>query len=288
MRRLLLWRLKILAKIILSRLPFGYAFWKRLTLFEHGRMDDPAYAMNVFKRHFSRCEKSLRSDGFVGLELGPGDSLSSALIFRAFGASKVFLVDTGDFAGRDMESYCELAQHLRRVGYPAPSDDALGNVGRLLEACGAEYLTQGLDSLRSIADNSVDFIWSQAVLEHIRKRDFVDTLSELRRIMRKDGICSHRIDLRDHLDFALNNLRFKESLWETEFLSGSGFYTNRIRYGEMLDLFNEAGFRVVVCDVDYWSELPTPRKRMAEPFRSCPDSDLLVKGFDVMLYPNAG
>ena len=287
-RRALTWRSKILAKIVLSRLPFGYAFWKRLSLFEHGRMDDPAYAMGVFERHFSRCAESLRAEDYVGLEFGPGDSLASALVFKAFGASKVFLVDDGAFARRDIGPYRELARHLRALGRPTPAEDGLRDVDRMLEACGAVYLTKGLESLRSIADGSVDFLWSQAVLEHVRKSKFVETLRELRRIIRDDGICSHRVDLRDHLDDALNNLRFTEAVWEAELFASSGFYTNRIRYGEMLDLFHTAGFRTAVCGVDTWPGLPTPRERLAEPFRSRPDSDLLVKGFDVLLHPTAG
>ena len=39
-------------------------------------------------------------------------------------------------------------------------------------------------------------------------------MRELRRVLRNDGVFSNRVDLRDHLGAALNNLRFPESLWE--------------------------------------------------------------------------
>src|SRR2546426_11298751 len=32
------WPLKIAAKVVLSRLPFPYSFWRRLSLFKHGDM----------------------------------------------------------------------------------------------------------------------------------------------------------------------------------------------------------------------------------------------------------
>lgn len=42
---------------------------------------------------------------------------------------------------------------------------------------------------------------------------------------------------------ALNHLRVLERLWESRLMAESGFYTQRLRYSEMLALFNEAGFR---------------------------------------------
>jgi len=48
-------------------------------------------------------------------------------------------------------------------------------------------------------------------LEHIRKKEFVDTIIETKRILKPNGICSHEIDLRDHLNESLNNLRFSEN-----------------------------------------------------------------------------
>jgi SAM-dependent methyltransferase len=134
----------------------------------------------------------------------------------------------------------------------------------------------------------VDFIMSQAVLEHVRRREFVDVVQHLRRVLRPDGVCSHRVDLKDHLSDALNNLRFSERVWESTFMAGSGFYTNRIRYSEMLQLFRRAAFDVEVVNVDRWARLPTPRGRLSEPFRHLSDEDLRVSGFDVVLRPAPG
>jgi hypothetical protein len=66
-------------------------------------------------------------------------------------------------------------------------------------------------------------------------------------------------------------------------MATSGFYTNRIRYSEMLQLFREAGFRVDVHNVDRWIDLPIPRKKLSPPYREMPDQELAVKGFDVVL-----
>ena len=46
----------------------------------------------------------------------------------------------------------------------------------LLSRCHAEYLTSGVESLRALPAESVDFIWSRHVLEHVRKNEMDDRL----------------------------------------------------------------------------------------------------------------
>jgi hypothetical protein len=91
------------------------------------------------------------------------------------------------------------------------------------------------------------------------------------------------VDLRDHLGGALNNLRFSERIWESEFFARSGFYTNRICFAQMLSMFSAAGFTAEVGRVQRWPKLPTPRRSLAPQFREVSDEDLLVSSFDVRL-----
>jgi SAM-dependent methyltransferase len=277
------WRAKIGAKIVLSRLPLGPRAWQRLSLFQQGRMDDPAYALEVFSRHFARFEAVGPADGFSVLELGPGDTVSSALIAHAHGASRSYLVDTAPFAIRDLAPYADLAEILAKRGLRVPELGAVETFDEFLSACGATYETDGLASLRAIPDDSVDFAWSHAVLEHVRRADFLETLRELRRILRPGGISSHCVDLRDHLGEALNNLRFSERVWESRLMADSGFYTNRIRYSEMLELFRRAGFEPDVVLLARWPRLPTPKAKLSSPFASLSHEELRVSGFDVVL-----
>jgi hypothetical protein len=277
------WWGKILAKLVLSRLPINYHFWKKLALFEHGYMERPSYAYEVFKQHFDRVEGL--KEGFVSLELGPGDSLVSAMLSQAFGCSASYLVDVGAFANRDLQLYRNMSRFLADKELPTLEADSFNSIEEMLVACRADYKTSGLLSLREIPDQSVDFIWSSAVLEHIRRAEFFDTMRELRRIIRNSGVCSHQIDLRDHLGGALNNLRFSEMIWESDFMAKSGFYTNRIRYSEMLDLFQKAGFRVEVMHVNRWNSLPTPRLKLHKIFQSLPEEELCVLDFSVILKP---
>lgn len=286
LRTLIPWQGRILGKLLLSCVPSSYRFWQQLGLFRHGEMDDPIYAYGVFRKHYDQVDFSRKGNGFVTLELGPGDSLFSAQIAFALGAEASYLVDVGRFAKEGFDPYLRMALFLREHGLNAPVASGVESVEGLLANWGARYLCEGLKSLYEIPDRSVDFIWSHAVLEHVRKAEFASILGELRRIIRPGGVCSHRIDLMDHLGGALNNLRFSERCWELEWMAGAGsFYTNRIRYAEMLNLFWQAGFNVEVTSVQQWDRLPTPRAKMAAKFRELPDEDLKVLGFDVFLSP---
>jgi SAM-dependent methyltransferase len=283
----MLWLAKIASKIALARLPFAYGVWQRLGLFRHGAMDTSSYALRVFDRHMQRLGPKPR-EALVALELGPGDSAASALLAAAHGFRHTYLVDAGDFAVKDVAVYAQLAAGFSRAGLTMPVDLDLTSFDGFLRTCRATYLTAGIDSLKALPDASVDFVWSQAVLEHVPLSEFLPTMRELHRVLKPDGVVSHRVDLKDHLAGALNNLRFSQATWESPLFRRSGFYTNRIRFQPMLDLFAQAGFAVRDLTVERWKALPTPRTRMADPFRSMDPDALLVSGFDVVLTKGHG
>lgn len=279
------WWLRIPAKIVLSRLPVDYRVWKRLGLFEHGAMNEPQYALDVVAEHVTRSGIAPNFRGFVALELGPGDSLFSGLVAGAMGAATTYSVDVGSFATRSLHEYRDMERYLVAHGFSIPDTSAVRSTDELLARYGVRYLTSGLESLEEVPDASVDFLWSHATLEHIRKSEFRQLTKEMRRVLRRTAVASHQVDLRDHLGGALNNLRFSERVWESRFMCRSGFYTNRIGYSEMLALFREAGFETEVTEVSRWEELPTPRRRMALEFRERTLDDLLVQGFHMLARP---
>src|SRR3954451_4881125 len=101
LRKLVPWWARIGAKLVLSRLPAGYEQWRKLNLFAHGSMDRSDYVLRVFRQHFAQAG-DFNDREFVALEIGPGDSISSALVARAHGATQVHLVDAGMYATQDI------------------------------------------------------------------------------------------------------------------------------------------------------------------------------------------
>jgi SAM-dependent methyltransferase len=283
-RKFIPWWARIAVKLVLSRLPVGYGLWRRLNLFSHGAMHRVDYALNVFQQHFAR--RPVGSDSnLVLLEIGPGDSLLSAVIGAAYGAQYTYLIDVGAFATADVTLYRDAIRTLRTHGLTPPTLDGVVNTEDLLRACRASYSTQGLASLREIPTGSVDFVWSHAVLEHIRRHEFLDFMRETRRVLREGGICSHQIDLQDHLGGALNNMRIPSRWWEAEWMARSGFYTNRMRQSDMLRAFEAAGFVAKLVTSTRWETTPTPRRALAREFQGFGAEELRVKEFAVVLNP---
>ncbi|MGE0315500.1 MAG: methyltransferase domain-containing protein [Lautropia sp.] len=280
------WQLKMSAKIVLSRLPVAYRHWRRLGMFAWGDMHRPDYALGVFRRHFEAAAPG--RERFSMVEMGPGDSLLSALIGYAHGCRESVLIDAAAFAHAPLETYQRTAALLQERGHAVPDGIArCTSVPEVLAACGARYAVDGVRAWETIASGSIDYVFSHTVLQHVRLGEFDRMLREMRRVLKPDGVCSHLVDLQDMLGGALNNLRFSPATWESAFMAGSGFYTNRIRFEDFRQRCARAGLLCEVIDVDRWPELPTPRQAMHAAFRSLDDADLRVRGFHVILRPDA-
>jgi SAM-dependent methyltransferase len=277
------WALKIVVKLLIARLPVPYAFWKSVGVFRHGRMDSVDYPLKIFNLHLQRAYPEGLPARSAILELGPGDSIASAVIACAYGVKRTYLVDVGNFASKNVAYYRSLASNMRRRGMNIPDLRSVGSFEDILQTCNAEYLTDGISSLRQIPAGSIDFAWSHSVLEHVRKNELERLLQELKRVLKQNALSSHNIDFQDHLDGALNNLRFSDQVWESPFFSKSGFYTNRIPAVTMHRMFKTAGFEITQEGFGKWPELPTSRKSMHADYQSYRDEDLINRTSHLLL-----
>jgi hypothetical protein len=109
-------------------------------------------------------------------------------------------------------------------------------------------------------------------------------LRELRRVQRPGGVASHCVPIKDIIGGKLNDLRFSKRIWESSFMANSRFYTNRLRYMELLRLFRQSGFESEVVREIRWKTLPTPRRKMAKEFALLSEEDLQVSEFHVLLH----
>jgi SAM-dependent methyltransferase len=273
------WWARLAAKVALAPVP--YRVWQRVSLFRHGRMQDISYAKGAFDKHRTFVGELPPSP--VLLELGPGDSIGSALLGATIGASRTFLVDIQPFASSDVALYRSMARELERAGHDVPDLTRVEDVDGVLSACRATYLTDGVRSLAAIPDASVDFAWSNTVLQHVLRDEVPLLARELRRILKPAGVASHTIDFTDMLGGSLNHLRVPTRVWESGWIRRSNAYTNRLRRSELLGAFGEAGFEVEVIKEKRWAELPTPRRAMSPPFRRLPTDELLTSHVDVVM-----
>ena len=277
------WFLKIIFKIIISRLPIPYSFWKSIGLLKHGRMDSCEYAIKIFDLHFYRAFPKKIPSNLKILELGPGDSIASAIIGFSYGVKFTYLVDVGNYITKDLNFYKKLILILKGRGFKTPNISDSNSIQEILNLCNGIYLTDGLSSLNSIKDNNIDFVWSHSVLEHVRKYQFHAIQKELIRILKSNGLASHSIDFQDHLDYGLNNLRFPEKLWESNLFANSGFYTNRIPALKMHSIFEKTGFKIKRKSLGKWIRLPIKRSSIHREFNIYKDAELINRTSYVLL-----
>jgi cyclopropane fatty-acyl-phospholipid synthase-like methyltransferase len=278
MNKLIPWYLKILLKIILARLPVNiHRFWRNLGIFKHGDMDNSSYVINNFESliKFGDVNKSTLNNKNL-LEVGCGDSIGSAVVAASYGMSSI-LVDVDSFATKEIEIYKKILNEINAQRKTSLDFNGVYSFEDLLQVCKASYLTRGTSSLKDIDSSSVDFIISQACLEHVRKDEFKEFIEETYRLSKQDGLSIHSIDFKDHLSYSLNNLRFSELLWESDFMASSGFYTNRLRYSEMREIFIDAGFEIVCENISSWENLPLTTNKFNKAFKDFDENDLKVK-----------
>jgi SAM-dependent methyltransferase len=271
------WWAKIVVKLALARLPLPHAWWRRIGVFRHGSLEDDVERRGAdFLGHLQRYRERCGEPPRRVVELGPGDSVAGALWARACGAEQIWLIDIGRFAVDDPAHYRAAGDCIARHGLVAPALPPPGGIAAVLAATGAVYRTDGLVALDALADASIDFIQSQAVLEHLPLGEFDRFLAASFRVLRPGGLCSHAVDLQDHLGGALNHLRFSRRLWESRAMARGGFYTNRLRASEICLRAKAAGFAVSPVQVLCWPALPTPRHALDREFQAVPDDELTI------------
>ena len=273
-RKFIPWYIKFGIKLIRGLLPINYNIFAKLGFFRHGKMDSVVYALDVFKKHFPD-DINLPKVPFVFLEIGPGDSLFSGIIASSKGANKSYLIDNGNFVSNDISNYFKLIEELYGIDYLKSLE--IKNLDDIKRHFNIQYMTHGLESLKSIPDNVVEISFSNACFEHVSGSLVPQYFKELKRVSRVNAFSSHCIDFKDHLSYSLNNLRFSKVFWESDLVKKSGIYTNRMRFSDMRFAIEQAGFNCQVPHVEKWDVLPTELSKLHSDFQTYKLDDLLVK-----------
>ena len=272
-----MWLTKIIIKIIISRLPVKYSYWKKINIFKHGAMEDFNYSRNIFEGHFNDMNKYNKIRNPIIMEIGPGDSLFSMIYSRKYTTNAFYFIDVHNFANKNTELYLKLIKQLKSEGFLVDFNiKADFSFQELIEFCRTSYLTNGLKDLKKIKSNSVNYIFSHSVLEHIRLFELEEMIYEMYRILKPGGILSHNINYKDHLDESLNNLRFSTHLWESNLFANSGFYTNRVPAVKMHSLFRKVGLNMLSENFGSWDKLPISRSKINRDFNDFSDKELSI------------
>lgn len=201
--------------------------------------------------------------GGTVMEIGPGQDLGILLVLAGLGSGRGIAVDRF-FCDWDPSYHPEFYSRLlpaAEARYPGSRFEAVRDIvdNRDHKSQRLQIVRSGLADLSSLPSESVDICYSNAALEHLERPR--EGLLELARVSRKGGLGFHQIDFRDHRDFdrPLEFLTMSDQEFEEKAEAASYSFGNRLRPGEYLQLFNQAGF-----DASFTPNLFAERDYVAE------------------------
>lgn len=278
-----------------------------------GGTDSARYCYSVWLRHLVMARKNgLNPYPKTVAELGPGDSLGIGLAALISGCNKYFAFDVVEYANveRNLEIFDTLLTLFKNRA-AIPGDDEFPKTKPYLEEYDfpADILNENrlqhaleksrIEKIRhSIIDlqrkdspiiykvpwydanilekESVDMIYSQAVLEHVD--DLLNTYKAMHLWLKSSGYISHQIDFKCHGTANEWNGHWAYSDFIWKLIKGKRPYLlNREPHSTHIAILKEEGYRVV-CDKIFKSKSSLTKTALAPRFKSISDDDLTTSG----------
>lgn len=218
------------------------------------------------------------------LEIGPGYNLGQGLLFVLSGAKKYTGLDLYPSAVYDPDSYTGPHALLKLVAPGSirvqPEQIYTVKDGRVeFNSERMEYLVPRESYDLRLPDESLDYVFSNSVFEHVSDPD--RTIAAIQKVLRRGGLTANHIDFRDHEDFSkpLESLKFDGDAWRKHFnAANQSNYTNRKRLPDIVKAFERAGLRIIRMDLTKIPVSEEMRSGMHPDFRKYSLEDLGVIG----------
>jgi|UniRef100_A0A7V6A327 SAM-dependent methyltransferase len=259
------------------------------------------YCLSVWLQHMELARQhGLSSTPEVVAEIGPGNSLGVGLCALLTGSRVYYAFDIQAYSNtaRNLQIFSEIigllkmkrarlqgsqlpghiltAERLDRDLEPRRLDQIRQCILRENQPVHGMYLGYMVpwDNPATLEENSVDFILSHAVMEHVDDPERVYRI--LYRWLKPGGCMSHMIDYRCHnLAWRWNgHWSYSEPLWKL-MRSKRPYFINRHSHSEHAAMMRRCGFRIV-------GELKTtdvsgiPRQELDDRFQGLSDEDLIT------------
>ncbi len=278
-----------------------------------GGTDSARYCYSVWLRHLILAAESGQNTNSKSIaELGPGDSIGAGLAALLSGARRYFAFDVVAHANsernlaifdellalfraqadvRDHMELPEVSPRLNDYRFPhailtkdrlaqSLASERVANIRASIKNCASkdsliQYRAPWYDD-QMIERNSIDMIFSQAVLEHVDQ--LVSTYRTMDLWLAPEGFMSHVIDLKSHgwAEEWNGHWTYSDFMWKL--VRGKDVWMiNREPASHHLKILAEQGFRVQRQDR---TTLPTKitRRHLAAKFRDMSEEDLTTSG----------
>jgi len=209
--------------------------------------------------------RSQSLEGKTILELGTGWYPVVPIAQYLSGADSIYSVDISPLMDRErlhatvgkfieyaatdqLSEFLPHAVHIRLQALKTLYQNPPSNFESYLKALKIQYLVTDARHL-ALPDDSVDFITSNNVFEHIYPDILGGILKEFQRVLKPDGLMCHFIDMSDHfahLDTTINIyhfLQFTEAEWER--IDNSIQPQNRLRIPHYRALYESLGLPII-------------------------------------------
>jgi len=261
------WKLKVLIQFVLAHLPKGEQINYLLQTLNNSHSPQKiAERIPSLLRELKRIDQYVELQGSSVLEIGTGWNAISALLLYLIGAKTVY---TYDHVGHvrykllqnvinQMENQIEQIQSITSI----PKSELMDRLAKVKDGANTEaiferasivYKAPGDAARSGLPDDSIDLVYSTAVLEHVRESVIHDLTVETKRVLKQNGVAYHSIALHDHyVSFdrnisKVNFLRYPEWMWRF-FVKNKISYHNRLREKQFIEIFKSHAGKIKMID----------------------------------------
>ncbi|MDR1486030.1 MAG: class I SAM-dependent methyltransferase [Planctomycetaceae bacterium] len=183
-------------------------------------------------------------------EFGSGYELFITMCMASFGFKNIHAVDRINWTLPSSLNFA--AEHVKkRTDYPSilsspPRFNRKNYKQTLLDYYHIDFHAPSDARKTLLSENSIDYIYTNDVLEHIPQEDIKSILIECQRILLPGGIIAFAIDYKDHCRDEIISpyyfLQFSLAEWNKIYPPGGH---NRMRHIDYKYLFEDAGFEIL-------------------------------------------
>jgi len=267
------WKSKVLIQFLLSHLPKGEQInflLQNLITKSHSPEKIEQRIPSLVKKLW-QINDYKKLQGLSVLEIGTGWDCINALLFYFMGAKIIYTYDHVPHvrykllkeAIGQIENQIDKIQSITKIPKYVLVNKVIRlkdatNIKMIFKRANIKYKAPADATKTLLPDNSIDLVFSYAVLEHISEDTINNLMIETKRILKKNGIVYHAIGLHDHyagFDKSIskvNFLRYPEWLWSF-FIKNKISYHNRLREKEFISIFKKYGAKIEMLKngIDY-------------------------------------
>lgn len=190
-------------------------------------------------------------------EFGAGQNLSQNIFLSQYFDTQT-VVDL--FAMLNIDLVNDAALRISKV-FSSIQFHPMENISELEQYYRVRYLAPFDASKTPFDDSSFDACVSTSTLEHVPKDAILSIFSELRRIIRPDGLISAIIDYSDHYshtDRSIGRLNYLQYSTESfRKYNHRSHYQNRLRHYDYEEMFLALGYRCILSEATNYASPPS-------------------------------